>query len=163
MHPKNIFKLRPLALVLGSLLAVSGPCHLMNSWHQRTIDQRLVDDGVEVMAAVVELHSGQHTGARSAGSGDAHCRWQVAFEDMTCSEIFALPCPSQVTQTPMIFLPGDPSTCRVLSRAAVLAELEAPSTHGLGWLITVVGFGLVVGARRRRAERDPQVPLKESI
>ena len=51
MHPKNIFKLRPLALVLGSLLAVSGPCHLMNSWHQRTIDQRLVDDGVEVTAA----------------------------------------------------------------------------------------------------------------
>ena len=79
MHPKNIFKLRPLALVLGSLLAVSGPCHLVNSWHQRTIDQRLVDDGVEVTAAVVEPHSGQHTGVvrRLGGCALPLGRWRL--------------------------------------------------------------------------------------
>ena len=78
---------------------------------------------------------------------------QVAFEDITRSEICAaLPEPGDANADDLS--PGDPSTCRVLSRAAVLLAPRRPRRTGwVGW-ITVVGFGLVVGARRRRAERD---------
>ena len=161
MHPKNIFKLRPLAILLGSLLAVSGPCHLANNWQHQAINERLVADGVDVMATVEELSGGVHTSAQSAQTGESHCRWRVRFQEVTCREIFAHACPRGISETPMIFLEEDPSVCRVLSRSAVAAELEQPSTAGLGWLITGIGLGLVALGVLRRQDRAPQVPLKD--
>ena len=161
MHPKNIFKLRPLAILLGSLLAVSGPCHLANDWHRQSVNKQLVADGVEVMAIVEELTGGAHTTARSAQAGESHCRWSVRFDDVTCSEIFAHACPQGIPETPMIYLKEDISVCRVLSRSAVAAELEQPSTAGFGWLITGIGLGLLALGMRRRKDDAPQVPLKD--
>ena len=162
MHPKNIFKLRPLAIFLGSLLAVSGPCHLADNWRRQAVNERLVTDGIDVMATVEELSGGANTSARSARKGESHCRWRVRFDDVTCREIFPHACPDGISETPMIFLKEDPSVCRVLSRSAVAAELEQPSTAGLGWLITGIGLGLIALGMRRRQDQAPQVPLKDS-
>jgi len=163
MHPKNIFKLRPLAILLGSLLSVSGPCHLANNWQQQAINERLVANGVDVIATVEELSGGARTSAQSAKSGASHCRWRVRYDEVTCDEIFAHSCPQGITETPMIFLKEDPSICRVLSRSAIAAELEQPSTTGLGWLITGIGLFMVALGMRRPREQAPQVPLKDRI
>jgi len=161
MHPKNIFKLRPLALTLGLLLGMSGSCHLLNDRSVSATNQRLALDGVEVMATVHELSGGARTRAQSAKPGASHCRWHVRYLDIECVEIFALPCPSGIESTPLLYIEEDPSVCRVLSRSAVVADEETAKNSSTGWWVTGSGLGLLALASRRRKEPTPQVAVKD--
>jgi hypothetical protein len=161
MHPKNIFHLRPLVLVLGVLLGTSGSCHLVNVWSDSITQERLVSEGVEVMASVHELNGEAWVSARTNESGASHCQWHVTYLDIECIEIFALPCPSGIKSTPLIYLEDDPTVCRVLSRSAVAAEQEVVENSSKGWLVTGFGLGLLALASRRSKEPAPQVPVKD--
>jgi hypothetical protein len=149
MHPKNIFQLRPMATFLGALLLFSGPCQLLDAWSTKRVNNRLGENGVERMATVVALSGGARIAAKRAKTGSASCRWEVQFEEVRCVEIFALPCPKGVTETPVIFLPDDPQVCRVLSRLAVLEDRRSDSQKRLPWLLILGGILLLAVARSR--------------
>jgi len=160
MHPKNIFQIKPMALVLGFLLLLVAPFQLLGAVVSERADAELVERGIERMAKVIALSGGARIRAKSAKSGKSHCRWEVEVDGHRCVEIFALPCPSQVTETPMIFLPDDPSTCRVLSRSAVAAEKESSSRTGFGLALFGAGLALLAIGRSSFFGASPQAPLK---
>ena len=149
MHPKNIFQLRPMATFLGALLLFSGPCQLLDTWAAKRTNSRLIESGVERMATVVALSGGPRIAAKRAKTGSESCRWEVEFQEVRCVEIFALPCPKGITETPVIFLPDDPQVCRVLSRKAVLEDPRGNSKKRLPWLLTLGGILLIAVARSR--------------
>ena len=127
----------------------------------RQIAQALAARGVEVMARVVRLDDSERIRAQTAASDGPMCRWDVEAEGRRCSEIFALPCPKGITETPMIFMPAPETLCRVLSRQAVLVDPEPlRAMRFAGWL---TGLALVVLflARQRFFGVSPQATLKD--
>ena len=161
MHPKNIFQVRPMMTLLSALLLAVGPCQFAFAWASHRDNQALAARGVEVMARVVRLDDSERIRTQTAASDGPMCRWDVEAEGRRCSEIFALPCPEGITETPMIFLPAPETLCRVLSRQAVLVDPEPLRTMRFaGWL---TGLALVVLflARQRFFGGSPQARLKD--
>ena len=161
MHPKNIFQFKPMALVLGCLLLIVAPTQLLLAIATERENTVLVERGVEHMAKVVALSGGARIAAQSAKEGEAHCRWEVEANGQRCVEIFPLPCPQQITETPMIFLEDDPSTCRVLSRAAVDAEESGKSRMSLALALLAAGLGLLALGRSSFFGAPSQASLKD--
>ena len=161
MHPKNIFQFKPLALVLGSLLLIVAPIQLLLALATERENSALVERGIERMASVVALSGGARIAAQSAKKGASHCRWEVEANGQRCVEIFPLPCPKEISETPMIFLEDDPSTCRVLSRAAVDAEEMGKGRISLALALLGAGLGLLALGRSSFFASAPQASLKD--
>ncbi len=161
MHPKNIFHIKPMALVLGGLLVLVAPVQLISAWMTTRANDALVEQGVEGMARVVELSGGARIAAQSSKAGQAHCRWAVELDGQACVEIFALPCPQGITETPMIYLKDDPSVCRVLSRAAVAADEGSREQARFAFFLLAVGLALLALGRSALFGKTPQALVKE--
>ena len=144
--------------LLGAMLLLVGPCQLVQGGLRQREDAALIKQGVEVTAKVVSLTDGEALKGGAPRVGGDSCRWVVEVEGQRCSQVFALPCPDGVTETPALIMPNDPSLCRVLNRQALTEDGQARQRMVMGGGLSVVAVVLLV--LRRRFRRRPQVGLE---
>lgn len=166
MHPKNSFQLRLLVRLASSLLLLVGPCVAYNLHAATALNEALVADGVEVQAQVINLEDVTGSGGVQYSKGKDQCaftaRFTTADSELTCRETFPYACPQleEVAESPVTYLPADPSRCRILSRAAVKADGGTDdSLTTLTWLMGLALLAFLASflwpKARQTSDEDP--------
>ena len=150
MHPQNTFHLRLLFRFASGLFLLVGPCVAYNLHDQRALNSQLMEEGVEVSGEVHRLDAVSSSGGVQYSKGKERCAFYARFQPpgdglpiQECREIFDVECPSidDVRDSPVTFLPSDPTRCRILGQSAIAADAQEGGSQAI--FLWVLGLALL--------------------